>query len=117
MQKIFTTRWMWKTTQMLNYCNWKWIYIVCKDIKEVKRLWDIILNNKMNIPMPITINEKIWWNNKVFVDNVDLMVRDLKDFIIFKTEWLDIKIDIEQTLRYKYLKMWCSVEWYTLNIY
>ena len=116
MKKFIWTRGMWKTTQMLKYINWKWIYIVCHDQNDVDNLWKRILDEKLDIPMPITLNEAIGWWNKIFVENVDLVLNNIKDDWIIEPIWIDFKINIEETLKWKYLKRWWKIEWYTQNI-
>ncbi len=57
--------------------------IVCHSKKEVLRVWEIILEKKYKLPMPITFSEFLnraycGMNiNNFFIDNVDLLLQSI----------------------------------------
>lgn len=116
MKIIIWSRGLWKTTQMLKYLDGKWIYIVCKDQKAVQNLWKTILDNKYNIPMPVTAKEQLVRNWAVFIEDIDLVLPEIKDKWVLDNLWINFMLDIEWTLVREYVKRGLTVEWYTQNI-
>ena len=74
-----------KTTKMLEWTNNQKGYnlIVCSDLREVQRLWKIILEKKYDLPQPITFNDFIKRNycgrniKNIVIDNVDLLLKTM----------------------------------------
>lgn len=116
MKKIITSMWLWKTSLILDYINWKWIYLVCFSQDEVQRVWKIILDEKLNIPMPIKLGEKCY-NQTLFIDNADIMIMKIdKRYFDFNQVGSDFIIDVWETFRNYYHETWNVVEWYSISI-
>lgn len=75
---------MGKTTELIEEANKLQGYnlIVCYDLSEVKRIWEIIQEKKYDIPLPISFREFIKGRfgvhvNSFLIDNADMLLQQL----------------------------------------
>lgn len=72
-----------KTTDIIELALKGDSYIVCMDMREVRRVWEIILERKLSLPQPITWREFV--ENKYFargirsfvIDNLDMCIQSM----------------------------------------
>lgn len=70
-----------KTTELINECYDKQGYIVCHDLNECKRIFNLALGMGKNIPMPISYREFLYKRyygrgiKNFHIDNVDMLLR------------------------------------------
>ncbi len=83
MKVIVLPRGQGKTKRLLELAQKDFLYIVCINKQEVQRLWGIIVEQKLNIPQPITWYEFIdrhysGIGTKGFlIDNLDLCIQSM----------------------------------------
>jgi len=72
-----------KTTKLLKIAQENRSYIVCRDRNEVSRLWGMILEREIDLPMPITMDELITGQfhpagvKSIVVDNAEVVIEKL----------------------------------------
>lgn len=112
MIKIITTRWIWKTSKILELANVTSNYIMCHNKERVMELWEIIQKRKLNIPQPISYWENISWLHNILIDDLDLIINRFKHLEI-RQDWSNFIVDIDRTLLTEF---WWRIWWYTMSI-